>query len=51
MIKLTDFDQAGLTQLVADLYVFHKDNPTFLHARFGLGENLLDDYRSALVWR
>lgn len=47
-IKLTDFDQAGLTQLVADLYAFHKDNQTFLHARFDLGTNPLDDYKKRI---
>ena len=30
----------------ANLYVFHKDNQTFLHARFGLGENPLEAYKA-----
>lgn len=46
--KLADFDRAGLQQLVADLYVFHKDNQTFLHARFGLGENPLEAYKQRI---
>jgi hypothetical protein len=46
--KLADFDRAGLQQLVANLYVFHKDNQTFLHARFGLGENPLEAYKQRI---
>jgi hypothetical protein len=44
--KLADFDQAGLMQLIADLYAFHKDNQAFLHARFGLGASPLDVYKN-----
>ncbi len=43
--RLADFDRAGLQQLVADLYAFHKDNQAFLHARFGLGVNPIDAYK------
>lgn len=46
--KLADFDRAGLQQLVANLYVFHKDNQTFLHARFGLGENPFEAYKQRI---
>ncbi|MCK6391538.1 MAG: hypothetical protein L6Q40_11060 [Azonexus sp.] len=46
--KLADFDRAGLQQLVADLYAFHRDNQTFLHARFGLGESPLEAYKQRI---
>ena len=36
--KLANFDRAALLDLIHDLYAAHKDNQTFLHARFGLGE-------------
>ena len=45
---LADFDRAGLLQLVADLYDFHKDNQAFLHARFALGVNPLDSYKKRI---
>ena len=35
--QLSSFDRLGLLGLIQDLYVAHKDNQTFLHARFGLG--------------
>jgi len=47
--KVSEFDKAGLIQLVAELYSFHKDNQTFLHARFSLGANPLDDYRKKIA--
>jgi len=34
--KLTGFDRPALLGLIQDLYSAHKDNQTFLHARFGL---------------
>jgi hypothetical protein len=37
-----------LQQLVADLYAFHRDNQTFLHARFGLGESPLEAYKQRI---
>ena len=46
--QLADFDHAGLTQLIADLYAFHKNNQTFLHARFALGANPLDGYKKRI---
>jgi len=46
--KLADFDRAGLQQLVADLYAFHKDNQSFLHARFELGESPLEAYKQRI---
>jgi hypothetical protein len=47
--KVDEFDKAGLIQLVAELYSFHKDNQSFLHARSSLGRNPLDDFRKKIV--
>jgi hypothetical protein len=38
---LASFDRPGLLGLIQDLYAAHKDNQTFLHARLGLGEDVL----------
>jgi hypothetical protein len=46
--KLTSFDRVGLLGLIQDLYASHKDNQTFLHARFGLGEDILKPYKEKL---
>jgi hypothetical protein len=46
--KLVDFDRAGLLGLVQDLYAASKDNQTFLHARFGLGDDLLKPYKTTI---
>jgi hypothetical protein len=46
--KLADFDRPGLLALIRDLYAAHKDNRTFLHARFGLGQDVLAPYKEAL---
>ena len=43
--KLADFDRGGLLGLVQDLYAASKDNRNFLHARFGLGGDVLEPYR------
>ena len=43
--KLADFDRAGLLGLVQNLYAASKDNQTFLHARFGLGGDVLKPYK------
>lgn len=40
--KLAGFDRRGLMCLVQDLYVVHRDNQAFLHAPFGLGEDVLN---------
>ena len=39
--KLANFNHAGLVNLLRDLYSTHRDNQTFLHARFGLGTDVL----------
>ena len=45
---LLTFDRAGLPGLVQDLYATSKDNQAFLHARFGLGPNLLGPYKATI---
>jgi len=40
-----DLDRAGLLGLVQDLYAASKDNQAFLHARFGLGGDVLKPYK------
>jgi hypothetical protein len=46
--KLAGFDRLGLLGLIQDLYGANKDNRTFLHARFGLGQDVLAPYKEAL---
>lgn len=46
--KLADFDRAGLLGLVQDLYAASKDNQAFLHARFGLGDDVLKPYKTTI---
>lgn len=46
--KLADFDRAGLIQLVSDLYSYNKDNQTFLHTRFALVQNALEEYKKRI---
>jgi hypothetical protein len=51
--KLAEFDRAGLLGLVQDLYAASKDNQTFLHARFGLGGDVLVPYKAIIdrwIW-
>jgi hypothetical protein len=46
--ELANFDRLGLVGLIQDLYAAHEDNRTFLHARFGLGEDVLKSYKETL---
>src|SRR5215813_9134901 len=46
--KLASFDRLGLLGMIQDLYAAHKDNQTFLHTRFGLGEHILTPYKETL---
>jgi hypothetical protein len=46
--KLASFDRTGLLSLVQDLYAAHKDNQVFLHARLGLGEDILKPYKQMI---
>ncbi|MGB9578479.1 MAG: hypothetical protein ACPL3S_04340, partial [Halothiobacillaceae bacterium] len=43
-----DFDRAGLIGLVQDLYAANKDNQAFLHARFGLDDDVLKPYKATI---
>ena len=42
---LAEFSRTGLLGLVKDLYGASKDNQAFLHARFGLGADVLKPYK------
>jgi hypothetical protein len=46
--KLAPFDRTQLLGLVHDLYAAHKDNRVFLHARLGLGEDVLKPYKQTI---
>jgi hypothetical protein len=46
--KLAAFDRVGLVGLVQDLYAASEANRTFLHARFGLGADLLAPYKAMI---
>lgn len=46
--KLATFDRQGLLGLIQDLYNAEKDNRTFLHARFDLGDNVLKLYKEVI---
>jgi len=46
--ELASFDRLGLLGLIQDLYASHKDNQTFLHARFGLNGDALKSYKETL---
>src|ERR1700753_3509844 len=46
--KLAGFDRRGLVGLIQDLYAAHKENRTFLHARFGVGSDALRPYKGTL---
>jgi hypothetical protein len=51
--KLADFDRAGMLALVQDIYAASKENQVFLHARFGLGADILKPYKVTIarwVW-
>lgn len=46
--RLTDLDRGGLVALVQHLYAASKDNQAFMHARFGLGDDVLKPYRTTI---
>lgn len=51
--KLAVFDRPALLDLLHHLYAAHKDNQAFLHARFGLGDDVLEPYKKTIdrwVW-
>jgi hypothetical protein len=47
--KLAEFDRPGLLALVQDLYASGKENQAFLHARLGLGLDVLRPYKETLA--
>ena len=47
-VKLASLDRPALLGLIQDLYGAHKDNQTFLHARFGLGDDRLRPYKETI---
>jgi hypothetical protein len=47
--KLAAFDRTALLDLLHHLYAAHQDNQTFLHARFGLGEDVLEPYKKTIA--
>lgn len=47
--RLSDFDRAGLVALLQDLYGASKDNHAFLHARLGLGDDVLKPYKAVIA--
>lgn len=46
--KLAGVDRLALTGLIQNLYAASKDNQVFLHARFGLGDDVLAPYRETI---
>src|SRR6201987_5286927 len=46
--KLADFDRVALLGLIQSPYAAHKENQTFLHARFGLTEDVLQPYKKTI---
>ena len=47
-VKLAGFDRTALLSLVQNLYTAHKENQAFLHARLGLGEDVLEPYKKTI---
>jgi len=46
--QLTDLNQPALLGLIQDLYATSKNNQAFLHARFALGEDVLEPYKTTI---
>ena len=46
--EMADFDRAGLFGISQDLYAASKANQIFLHARFGLGGDVLAPYKAII---
>jgi hypothetical protein len=46
--QLSGLDRKTLINLIKDLYTAGKDNQSFLNARFGLGEDVLDPYKRTI---
>ncbi|MDF3836948.1 hypothetical protein P3W85_28940 [Cupriavidus basilensis] len=48
--KLADLDRAGPLKLLQDLHAASRDNQAFLHARFGLGEDVLKPCKATIMF-
>ena len=46
--NLTELDRNGLLRLIQDLYAASGDNQSFLHARFGLGEDVTRPFKTTI---
>ncbi len=46
--QLADLDRPALLDLIQDLYAASKNNQSFLHARFALGEDVLEPYKATI---
>jgi len=46
--KLAALERTQFLELIQDLYTANKDNQTFLHARFGLGGDVLESYKKTI---
>jgi hypothetical protein len=46
--KLAALDRTALLDLIHHFYAAHKANQAFLHARFGLGEDVLEPYKKTI---
>jgi hypothetical protein len=47
-VRLGDFDRGALLELIHHLYAAHKNNQLFLHARFGLTNDVLEPYKESI---
>jgi hypothetical protein len=45
---LADLDRPSLLGLIQDLYAASRHNQAFLHARFDLGEDVLEPYKATI---
>jgi hypothetical protein len=46
--RLANFDNAGLLGLIQNLYSANENNRAFLHARFGLADDVLQPYKKMI---
>lgn len=46
--QLADLDRPALLGLIQDIYAASKNNQAFLHARFALGEGVLEPYKATI---
>lgn len=46
--QLAEFDHPALLALIQDLYTASKNNQAFLHARFALGKDVLEPYKTTI---